>query len=71
MGFGFLGAQIGVTLDPDHGQDDNRCGLVGRFAAEAHDAPVFREFDNVAHQPLSSAADKEALCPDARKSVSP
>jgi hypothetical protein len=71
MGFGFLGTRIGVTLNPDHRQDDDCCGLIGRITAEAHNAPVIREFNNVAHQPLSSAADKEAFCPDARKSVSP
>jgi hypothetical protein len=68
---GFLGARIGVALDPDYRQDDNRCGIIHSVTAEAHNAPLVRKFDNGAHQPLSTAAGKEALCPDARKSASP
>jgi len=71
VGFGLLGTRIGVALDPDHGQNDDRCGFIRRVTAEAHNAPVFRKLNNVAHQPLSSAAGKEAFCPDARKSASP
>ena len=43
----------------------------GRITTETHDAPLVREFNNVAHQPLSSAAGTEAFCPDARNSASP
>jgi hypothetical protein len=64
--------RIGISLDPDHRQNDDRCGLVRSVnAAEAHDTPLVREFDNISHQPLSSAAGNGAFCPDARKSASP
>jgi hypothetical protein len=68
---GLLGARIGVTFDPDHRQDDNRCGFIRPVTAKAHNAPFVRKFNNGAHQPLSTAAGKEALCPDAQKSASP
>jgi hypothetical protein len=67
---GLLGTRIGVTFDPDHRQDDNRCGFIRPVTAESHNAPLVRKFDNDAHQPLSTAAGKEALCLDARKSAS-
>src|SRR5262249_18379270 len=41
----------------DHRKDDDCCGLVG-LAAEAHDAPIVREFDNGAHPAVSSAVQK-------------
>jgi hypothetical protein len=63
--------RIGISLDPDYRQDDNRSGFIRPVTAEAHNAPLIREFDYVAHQPLSSAAGKGAFCPDARKSASP
>jgi hypothetical protein len=71
VGLGLFGEWIGIPLDPDDRQNDNRCGFIHRITTEAHNAPVVREFDNDAHQPLSSAAGKEALCPDARNSASP
>src|SRR5208282_1147223 len=71
VGLGLFGLRIGVPLDPDHGKDDDRCGFIRRVTAEAHNAPLVREFDDVTHQPLSSAAGKEAFCPAARKSASP
>jgi hypothetical protein len=71
MGLGLLGTRIGIALDPDHGQNNDGCGLIRRFAAKAHNAPVVRKFDNVAHQPLSSAAGKEAFGLAARKSAPP
>ena len=71
VGLGFFSARIDVPFDPDHRQNDDRCGFICRIATEAHNAPLVRKFDNVAHQPLSSAAGKEAFCPDARKSASP
>src|SRR5580698_5415266 len=49
---GVLDMRISVTLDPDDRQNDDRCGFVLRAsAAEAHNVPVIRELDNVAHQP--------------------
>ena len=49
-----LGDLIGVTLDPDHRQDDDGCGFVLRVGtAEPHDTPLIGEFDNDAHQPQS------------------
>jgi hypothetical protein len=64
--------RIGISLDPDHGQDDDRSGFVRSVStAEAHDAPLVREFDNITHQPLSSAAGIGTFCPDAQKSASP
>src|SRR3974390_2747639 len=59
--FGLLGVRVGIMLDPYHRQDDDRRGLC-RVTAEAHDAPLIRKFDNVAHQPLSSPAAVRALC---------
>jgi len=69
MRFGFLGLRVGVAVDPYHRQDDDRRGLA-RVTAEAHDAPVVRKFNNVAHQPLSFASGNRAFCPDARNSAS-
>src|SRR5579862_1717558 len=47
-----LGDLIGVTLDPDHRQNDNSCGFALRLGAdEPHDTPLIGEFDNDAHQP--------------------
>lgn len=40
------------ALDADDGQNDDRRGFVGLGTAEAHDAPVIREFYDVAHQSL-------------------
>jgi hypothetical protein len=71
MRLGLLGARIGVALNPDDGQNNDRSRLIRRIAAEAHNPPVVRKFNNVAHQPLSSAAGMEAFCPDTRKSASP
>src|ERR1700733_5568177 len=52
LGLGRLGMRIRVTLDPDHGQDDDRCGFIRPVTtAEAHNAPPVREFNYVAHQP--------------------
>jgi hypothetical protein len=64
--------RIRVTLDPDHGQNDDRRGFVRPVStAEAHNASVLREFDNITHQPLSSAAGNGTFCPDARNPASP
>jgi hypothetical protein len=71
MGFGPFGKRIGVSLDPDHRQDDDGCGFIRTVTAEAYNAPLVREFNNVAHQPLSPAAVTGAFCPDARTSASP
>jgi|ERR1700733_1653821 hypothetical protein len=71
MGLGLLSARIGVALNPDDRQNNDRSRLIRRIAAEAHNSPVVRKFNNVAHQPLSSAAGMEAFCPDTRKSASP
>jgi hypothetical protein len=50
MRFGIVGAQFVVTLDADHGEDDDGGGFVGGVdAAEAYDAPLVGEFDNSAH----------------------
>jgi hypothetical protein len=70
MRLGLCRVRIGITLDPDHRQDDDRRGIRG-VTAEAHDAPLNRELNDTTHQPLSSAAGKEAFCPAARKSASP
>src|SRR3984957_14179786 len=52
-----LGDRIGVTLDPDHRQDDNGCGFALRVgAAEPHDTPLIGELDNDAHQPIPQTA---------------
>src|ERR1700689_3861040 len=61
----------GLALNPDDGKNNDRSRLIRRIAAEAHNPPVVRKFNNVAHQPLSSAAGMEAFCPDTRKSASP
>jgi hypothetical protein len=71
VGLGPIGIRVWIPLDPDNGQDDDGCGFVRRITSEAHDAPVVGEFDNVAHQPLSFAAGKRAICPNARYSASP
>src|SRR5581483_11761761 len=49
---GLFDLRVDIPLNPDHRQDDDRCRFGRRFAAEAHDAPLFREFDDVIHQPL-------------------
>jgi hypothetical protein len=71
MGFGLLGARLGIAFDSDDGQNDDRCRFIRRISTEAHNASFVRELNNVAHQPLSSAAGTEAFCPDARKLASP
>jgi hypothetical protein len=71
VGLGPIGMRVGVPLDPDNRQDDDGCRLIRRVTAEAYDTPLVREFDNVAHQPLSSAAGNRAFCPNARNSASP
>src|SRR6516164_7565789 len=52
--------RIGIPLDPDHRKDDDCCGLAG-LAAEAHNAPVVREFDNGAHPAVSYAAGRSVM----------
>jgi hypothetical protein len=46
--------RIGITFDADNRKNNHCRGLVPLGAAKAHDAPVVREFNDVAHQPLSS-----------------
>jgi hypothetical protein len=71
VGLGCFGMRIGEPLDSNDRQDNDRRGIIRAVAtAKAHNAPLFREFDNVAHQPLSSAAGSGASCPDVRKSAS-
>ncbi len=71
MRLGLRGERIGITLDPDHRQNNDRRGFIRNVTAEAHDAPLNRELDDTTHQPFSFAAGKEAICPAARKSASP
>jgi hypothetical protein len=71
MRLGLCGVWIGITLDPDNRQNNDRRGLIRGVTAEAHNAPLNRELNDTTHQPLSSAAGKEAFCPAARKSASP
>jgi hypothetical protein len=71
MRLSLRGVRIGITLDPDHRQNNDRRGFIRGVTAEAHDAPLNRELNNTTHQPFSSAAGKEAFCPATRKSASP
>jgi hypothetical protein len=49
---------IDVSFDPNYRQNDNGGGLVLRIrTAEPDYAPLVREFDNVAHQPLPQTAE--------------
>jgi hypothetical protein len=66
LGLGALDMRIRVPLDPDHRKDNDRGGLIRPVTTKAHDAPFVREFDYVAHQPLSFAAGTGASCSDAR-----
>jgi len=51
--FGTFRARICVPLDPNDGQDDDGRRLLWRIGtAETHDAPLVREFYDIAHQPL-------------------
>jgi hypothetical protein len=71
VGFGVLSDWIGVPFNPDDRQDDDRRGLIQRGgAAEPHDAALVGEFDNGAHQPLSSDCQQRTPCPDPRMSAS-
>jgi hypothetical protein len=55
---GLLGFRIHVPLDPNNRQDDDRRGFLRRVTPETHNAPLGREFDDVTHQPFSSAVSK-------------
>lgn len=64
MRFGAIHRRVNVPLDADNGQNNDRRGLVGLGAAEAHDPPFIGEFDDVAHQPQSSDGRYGSLNPD-------
>ena len=49
----FFRARIGMPLNADDGENDHRCGFILRIgAAEPHDAPFVRKFDDVAHRAI-------------------
>ena len=49
--FDLFHARIGMPLDTNDGKDDHRRGFVLSIsAAEPHDAPLVRKFDDVAHR---------------------
>ena len=56
----FFGAYIGMPLDANDGENNDRRGFVLSIdAAEPHDASLVRKFDDVAHRrrPLPAGAD--------------
>jgi hypothetical protein len=53
--------RICITFNADDGQNNYCRRLVSLGATEAHDAPLVREFDDVAHQPLSSDGTHDPL----------
>lgn len=61
--FGPFGFRIHVPLDPNHREDDDRCGFLRSVTPETHNAPLGREFDDVTHQPFSSAVSKVRSAP--------
>jgi hypothetical protein len=55
---GIVGGELGVPLDPNDRQYDDRGGFVARLgASEPDDTPLIGEFDYGAHQPLPLTAD--------------
>jgi hypothetical protein len=52
--FDVLKRWLYVSLDTDDGQNNDGCGFSGVGTAEAHQAPIVREFDDVTHSPPSS-----------------
>jgi hypothetical protein len=55
---GALGDRIVISFDPNYRENDDGGGFVLRIrTAEPDDAPLVREFDKSAHQPLPQTAD--------------
>jgi hypothetical protein len=73
MRFGICRTQLAVSLDPDDGKNDDRCGLIRHVrAAEADDAPLVGEFYDGAHvggDPSSATCRAANPCPDAPASA--
>jgi hypothetical protein len=65
---GLVGACFNVPLDAYHWQNNHGRGLIQDIrATETDNAPLFGEFDDVAHQPFSSPPVR--MAPSARTGI--